>query len=83
MNKENEHLVSIEKLLVDMVCNKLIFMLVEKSEYPEIYEEIFSRYTIDESKLFRYARRRNAEKRLKEYLKRNTKIKLMAEDTHA
>lgn len=83
VNKENEHLVSIEKFLVDMVCNKLIFMLVEKSEYPEIYEEIFSRYTIDESKLFRYARRRNAEKRLKEYLKRNTKVKLMVEDTHA
>lgn len=83
VNKTNRHLVTSEKLLVDLMCNKIISMLVEKSEYPVIMEEMFMKYVIDESCLFRYARRRNAEARFREYLRQNTHVKLMTEGKHA
>lgn len=78
-NKRMAHRVLLEKLLVDMMCNKLIPMFVPKSEYADIYEEAFSKYVIDETKLFRYARRRNAEKRLRTYLKEETKAQIITE----
>lgn len=83
VNKKSKYLITMEKFLIDMMCNKLIELLVEKSEFPMIYEEVFAHYKIDESKMFRYARRRNMEDRMKEYLKRNTQVKLRTESKNA
>ncbi len=77
------HSVLLEKLLVDMMSNKIIPMFVQKSEFSDVYEEAFSKYHIDESRLFRYARRRNAEDRLRKFLKEETNIKLVTEDRNA
>ena len=76
-NKNNKHGIILEKLLVDMMTNKLITMFVSKSEYTNVFENAFSMYCIDESKLFRYAKRRNADKRIFEYITKNTKVNLI------
>lgn len=60
----------LEKLLVDLFSNKLTGKLISRSEYQGIYEEAFSRYSIDEIKMFRYARRRNLETEIKAFLEK-------------
>ena len=74
---------SLEKLLVDLFSNKLTGQLVERAEYPEIYEEAFRKYYIDEKKLFRYARRRNLEKEIRDFIKKETNIQLFTEEGNA
>lgn len=71
---------SLEKLLVDLFSNKLTGQLIERAEYPGIYEEAFRKYYIDEKKLFRYARRRNLEKEIKNFIEKETNIQLVMED---
>ncbi len=83
VNKALPHGVLLEKLLVDMMTNKIIPIFVSKSEYSDVYEEAFGKYCIDESKMFRYARRRNAEERLRKFLKEETNVKLVMGDRNA
>lgn len=64
------HSAPLEKLLVDLFSNKLTGKLISRSEYQGIYEEAFSRYSIDEIKMFRYARRRNLEAEIKAFLRK-------------
>ena len=64
----------LEKLLVDMVSDSLLQEIISKSEYPSIFEGAFSDYAIDESCLFRYARRRGTEKRLRALIREKTDI---------
>ena len=56
---------------------------MERAEYPEIYEEAFRKYYIDEKKLFRYARRRNLEKEIRDFIEKETNIQLISEVTNA
>lgn len=74
------HSSSLEKLLADLFVNKFTGHLIEKSEYPAIMEEAFQKYYLDETKMFRYARRRNAETRMKEFIRRETEIHLKTEE---
>lgn len=69
----------LEKLLVDLFSNKLTGQLVERAEYVNIYEEAFRKYYIDEKKLFRYARRRNLEKEIINFIENETSIQLLME----
>lgn len=61
----------LEKLLVDLFSNIFTGRLIERSEYPAIFEDAFSKYYLNESKMFRYARRRNVESQIKEFMKGN------------
>lgn len=70
------HSAPLEKLLVDLFSKKLTGRLVSRSEYQGIYEDAFSRYSIDETKMFRYARRRNLEAEIKTFLKEKTNVEL-------
>lgn len=70
---------TIEKMLVDIMTEPLIRGSFSESEYPAIYEGAFERYLIDESRMLRYAGRRNAKEKLKTYLEENTDIELMQE----
>lgn len=65
---DNPHQLRLEKLLVDLVVDKFTSSLINNSEICEIYEYCLKKYIIDERKLMRYARRRNAQKRIKEIL---------------
>jgi hypothetical protein len=66
----------IEKMLVDIFADDIQKESFSESELAGIYEDAFLRYAIDESCLFRYAKRRGTQQRLKEYLTTNTNVKL-------
>ena len=66
-------------MLVDLVSDPLLQEVISKSEYPAIFEGAFSGYVIDESCLFRYAKRRAAEKRLRALIRVKTNITLRTE----
>jgi hypothetical protein len=66
------HDTTIEKMLVDLFANKLLEWIVSKGDFAGIYEEAFSRHTINTASMLRYARRRNKESIVKEYIERNT-----------
>jgi hypothetical protein len=67
----------LEKMLVDIFVNKDIFIFYQGSEMIAIFEEAFKKFLIDEPSLFRYAGRRNAEKKLKEFIQTKTNIELL------
>ncbi len=60
--------VTIEKLLVDVFCDSLIFDAQQGSEMNYIFREAFEKYVINESKMLRYASRRRKKKELENYL---------------
>lgn len=64
----------IEKVLVDILNEPLWLESISESELPTIYEDAFSRYVIDESCLFRYAKRRTAENRIRKFIADKTNI---------
>lgn len=70
------HSSPLEKLLVDLFANKFTGHLIERSEYPTIMEDAFSKYYLDQIKMFRYARRRNVETRMKTFIDQETRIQL-------
>lgn len=74
---EDHHSCAIEKLLVDLQSRKLTGRLIERSEYPRIYEDIFRKYAIDETRMFRYARRRNLHEVLVRFIQTQTNVHLM------
>lgn len=70
---------SIEKLIVDMFANKVLQMFLSKGDYPNALEYMFEKYNINETKLFRYARRRNKAKEIYDFLNEKTQVKLSSE----
>lgn len=66
----------IEKLLVDVMTNSILLSSVSETELTNIYEEAFAKYAIDESCMFRYAKRRGAEKKIREFIKEKTNVQL-------
>ena len=66
----------IEKLLVDVITNSILLSSVSETELTNIYEEAFEKYAIDESCMFRYAKRRGAEKKIREFIKEKTNVQL-------
>lgn len=65
---------TLEKLLVDLFANKLLDRIVSRSDYPGIFEEAFSKYSINYNLLIRYARRRGKNTEIKTFIKEKTKI---------
>ena len=62
------HEICLEKMLVDMYCDKLISLAYNKSEYPEVLKQAMETYHIEPTKMMRYARRRGREDELKKIL---------------
>lgn len=62
------HEICLEKMLVDMYCDKLISSAYSKSEYPEVLKQAMETYHIESSKMMRYARRRGREDEMKKIL---------------
>ena len=60
---------SLEKILVDVAVDKLLHRIVPSGEYHNIFDEAFSRYTLDERSMLRYARRKGAEQKYKAFMK--------------
>lgn len=66
----------IEKLLVDVITNSILLSSVSEAELINIYEGAFAKYAIDESCMFRYAKRRGAENKIREFIKEKTNVQL-------
>lgn len=67
--------VTIEKMLVDIFCDPLIFSAQQGSEMDQIFKEAFKKYTISESKMLRYASRRRKKAELDNYLNETSKYR--------
>lgn len=67
---------AIEKLIVDLFANKRLKEMISPGDYPTALESIFSMYEVDQVKMFRYARRRNKEQEILEFLKNKTNVDL-------
>lgn len=62
------HVITLEKMLVDMYADKLISALYSGAEYSSVIEQAESRYLLDKKRMLRYARRRNKYKEICNYL---------------
>jgi len=58
----------IEKLLVDLYCDKTLMMFEKKGELKNIYENILKLYKVDFTKLLRYAKIRNVREDIRLYI---------------
>nr|MDA3793282.1 hypothetical protein [Elusimicrobiota bacterium] len=60
---------SLEKILVDILAEKKLFYFLQGNELVTIYKNAFDKYTIQHSKLIRYAKRRGKEIEVNDILK--------------
>lgn len=60
--------ITIEKLLVDLFCDQVLFAAQQGAEQMTIFKEAFEKYTVNESKMLRYANRRRKRDELGVYL---------------
>jgi hypothetical protein len=67
--------VTIEKLLVDIFCDPVIFNAQQGSEMNQIFSDAIEKYTISESKMLRYANRRRKKIELDAYLDQTSKYR--------
>ena len=58
VRESSPHEICLEKLLVDMYCDKLILSTYSQAEYPEVLREAMNKWLVEKPKLLRYARRR-------------------------
>lgn len=60
--------VTLEGMLVDMLADRLLGLTYEKAEYANVLAQARENYLLDERRMLRYARRRNKENEIREYL---------------
>jgi hypothetical protein len=60
---------TIEKILVDIFCDDVIFSAQQGAEKRTIFKEAFAKYTINQNKMLRYADRRRKKEELNQYVK--------------
>ena len=60
--------VSLEKMLVDIFSNEILFIAQQGNEMDFIFREAFGKYTIYASKFERYLTRRGKKKKMSQYL---------------
>lgn len=68
LSKENEHMITMEKLLVDIIADRTIAATFSPSELPSVYESAFGNYSIERQKMSRYAERRGKKSEVQKYL---------------
>jgi hypothetical protein len=61
--------VTIEKMLVDIFCDDVIFSAQQGGEMRTIFKNAFEKYTINQSKMLRYADRRRKKEELNQFIK--------------
>ncbi|MBX2960109.1 MAG: hypothetical protein KF732_09150 [Flavobacteriales bacterium] len=60
---------TIEKMLVDIFCDDVIFFAQQGAEMRTIFINAFEKYTINQNKMLRYADRRSNKDELNQYVK--------------
>ncbi|MFB9057202.1 DUF6577 family protein [Mariniflexile ostreae] len=66
---------TIEKLLVDIYCDPVIFAAQQGAELKRIYQTVFDKYKVDTTKMFRYASRRNKRDEITDFINNQVKIR--------
>lgn len=61
--------VTLEKMLVDIFCDDVIFVAHQGYEMRTIFQEAMIKYAVNENRMLRYADRRRKKDSLQEYLK--------------
>lgn len=64
----------LEKILVDIMVDKLLTQIVSESEYDAIFLQAFERYLVDTSAMLRYANRKGAGIKFRERIEEYTDI---------
>ncbi|GAF05739.1 DUF6577 family protein [Saccharicrinis fermentans] len=64
----NIRTITIEKLLVDIFSDSIIFSAQQGAELRTIFQEAFNKYTVNQSKMLRYASRRRKKDSFQAYL---------------
>ncbi len=64
----NVNIASLEKILVDLFCDKETFYAFQGSELVNIYKNSIKRYNLNIGKIIQYSRRRRREIELKKFL---------------
>jgi len=59
---------SLEKVLVDIICDKSLFNAIQGSEMRNIFTGAFRKYTVITDRLLRYASRRGKREEMIQYL---------------
>jgi hypothetical protein len=65
---------TLEKLIVDLYCDKKLFAAFQGSELVHILNNAYSRYSIDFTKLFNYSKRRRKETEMMKFFADKTDI---------
>lgn len=65
---------TIEKMLVDIFCDDVIFSAQQGAEMRTIFKEAFTKYTINQSKILRYADRRRKKEDISRFMKTITNL---------
>ena len=68
INSTNPHSICLEKILVDIISDKCILASYSGAEYRDIISQALERYNVDVKKMLRYARRRNKEDYIKDFI---------------
>lgn len=63
---------SIEKMLVDIFCDETLFAAQQGAEMRTIFNEALGKYTVNQSKMLRYANRRKKKASFENYLSKIT-----------
>ncbi len=58
---------TIEKILVDIFCDDIIFAAQQGAEMRTIFQEVLKKYTVNENRMIRYADRRRKKDSFREY----------------
>ena len=69
LNIKNIPTSSLEKLLVDLYCDKNLFYYLQGNELVTVFKYAFDKYTVNRSKLLRYADRRRKKLQIDDFIK--------------
>ncbi len=67
--------VTIEKMLVDIFCDDIIFSAQQGSEMRTIFGEAMKKYAVNENRMLRYADRRSKKESFRNYLNTISKLR--------
>jgi hypothetical protein len=74
-NVNGVNTVMIEKILVDVFCDNIIFSAQQGSEMVNIFKSAFDKYTVNENRMLRYANRRRKKENLNIFLNSVSKFR--------
>lgn len=74
---QDKYNVPLEKVVVDLFANKMLQSMLSKADYPSALEEMFDKYQVNQTAMFRYARRRHKAEDIYKFLDTKTNIELL------